>query len=74
MAILTQRSLNLKPLHAALTRFTTRFTTWFVALGDAYSRRDEFERMNALSDTELHTNYGIERRDIAAYIFRDKIA
>ncbi len=70
MAILTQRTLNLKPLHTALTRFTT----WFVALGDAYSRRDEFERMNALSDTELHTNYGIERRDIAAYIFRDKIA
>jgi hypothetical protein len=39
----------------------------------ANSRADQMEYMNNLTDVELATKYGINRDQIVAYVFRDKI-
>lgn len=39
----------------------------------ANSRTDQLERMNNLTDVELATKYGINRDQIVAYVFRDRI-
>lgn len=39
----------------------------------ANSRTEQLERMNNLTDVELATKYGINRDQIVAYVFRDRI-
>lgn len=39
----------------------------------ANSRSEELEHMNNLTDIELATKYGINRDQIVAYVFRDKM-
>jgi hypothetical protein len=39
----------------------------------ARSRADQLELMNNLTDIELATKYGINRDQIVAYVFRDKM-
>ncbi|GHA51026.1 hypothetical protein GCM10008927_15370 [Amylibacter ulvae] len=46
---------------------------WFIKVGEAHSRSSKFEEMNNLTDVELATKYGINRDQIAAYIFRDRM-
>jgi len=46
---------------------------FFEILMVANSRADQLEKMNNLTDVELATKYGINRDQIVAYVFRDKI-
>ncbi len=39
----------------------------------ANSRAAQIEHMNNLTDVELATKYGINRDQIVAYVFRDKL-
>ena len=39
----------------------------------ASSRADQLDQMNNLTDVELATKYGINRDQIVAYVFRDRI-
>ena len=45
----------------------------FTAIAVAQSRSVELDRMNNLTDVELATRYGINRDQIVAYVFRDRM-
>jgi|GEM_PF-2107379 len=45
----------------------------FTQVAIANSRSAEIERMNNLTDTELATQYRINRDQIVPYVFRDKM-
>ena len=47
--------------------------SFFEVLTVANSRADQMEYMNNLTDVELATKYGINRDQIVAYVFRDKV-
>lgn len=47
-------------------------TGLFDKVGEAHSRSAEYERLSNLTDVELATRYGIQRSQIAEYIFSDR--
>ena len=47
--------------------------SFFKVVMVANSRADQLEYLNNLTDVELATKYGINRDQIVAYVFRDKI-
>jgi len=57
---------------SVLTRLKTAFAAYFDAVIAARGRRAQIDQLNAMSDRQL-ADIGIDRKDIAAVVFRDKM-
>lgn len=59
-------------LRARFSSLFSRLGTALVAYAERRSRRDQIERLNALSDAELAAR-GLSRDQIIAHVFRDRL-
>ncbi len=60
-------------LEAAIVNIANNITGFFVSVVEANARKDEFEKLHALTDEQLRVHYGINRSEIVSYVFRDKL-